>query len=80
VNSRFFAIRLLGGLGWDNAVAESSFNSLTNKLVDDADYDRNAPATASIAEYIETSYNTLGRHFYLGYNSSTEFEFKTKVA
>jgi putative transposase len=65
---------------WDNAVAESFFSSIKSELVDDANYDSHAAATASIAEYIEKFYNPVRRHSYLGYNSPIEFELKTKVA
>jgi hypothetical protein len=65
---------------WDNAGAESFFSSIKSELVDDANYDSQASATASIAEYIEKFYNPVRRHSYLGYNSPIEFELKTKAA
>lgn len=61
-------------------MAESFFSSLKNELVEDANYDSHAAANTSIAEYIESFYNPVRRHSYLGYNSPIEFELKTKVA
>ena len=65
---------------WDNAVAESFFSSLKTELVEEVVYETHAEATASIAEYIDSFYNPVRRHSYLGYNSPIEFELKSKIA
>jgi putative transposase len=65
---------------WDNSVAASFFSSLKTELVDDAHYATHHQATTSIAQYIESFYNPVRRHSYLGYNSPIEFELKNQLA
>ena len=54
---------------WDNATAESFFNSLKNERVHGARYQTRDEAKADIFEYIEVFYNRSRRHSALGGNS-----------
>jgi putative transposase len=65
---------------WDNSVAESFFSTLKTELVDNAQYLTHSQASDSISEYIESFYNPVRRHSYLGYNSPIEFELKSQTA
>jgi hypothetical protein len=47
---------------WDNAVVESSFNSLKKKRVKKLIYRTRALAEADVADYIDTFYNRSRRH------------------
>ena len=59
---------------WDNAVAESFFGSLKKERVKKQIYKTRALAEADIADYIDTFYNRLRRHSYLGGVSPEQFE------
>ena len=51
---------------WDNAVAESFFNSLKNERVHGQHYDMRDHAKADLFDYIEAFYNRSRRHSTLG--------------
>jgi putative transposase len=51
---------------WDNATAESFFNSLKNERVHGARYQTRDEAKADIFEYIEVFYNRSRHHSALG--------------
>lgn len=65
---------------YDNAVAESFFSTLKTELTHDACYHTHTEAHVAIGQYIESFYNPVRRHSYLGYSSPIEFELKTQVA
>jgi transposase InsO family protein len=65
---------------WDNAVAESFFGTLKAELVDHEHYPTRAAAVVSIGDYVESFYNPVRLHSYLGYKSPIEFELKSKIA
>jgi transposase InsO family protein len=65
---------------YDNAVAESFFATLKSEHVDHEDFPSREVARASIAEYIEGSYNPGRRHSSLGYVSPIEFELRYQLA
>ena len=54
---------------WDNAPAESFFNSLKNERVHGARYATREEAIADLFDYIEVFYNRQRRHSSLGYRS-----------
>lgn len=54
---------------WDNAPAESFFNSLKNERVHGARYPTREQAVADLYEYIEVFYNRSRRRSTLGYQS-----------
>ena len=58
---------------WDNAPAESFFNSLKNERVHGTRYATRAAARADMFDYIEVFYNRSRRHSTLGYKSPTQF-------
>jgi putative transposase len=58
---------------WDNAPAESFFNSLKNERVFAQRYATRAAARADLFEYIEAFYNRSRRHSTLGYRSPAQF-------
>jgi transposase InsO family protein len=58
---------------WDNAAAESFFNSLKNERVHGARYATRSAAEADLFEYIAVFYNRRRRHSTLGYCSPTQF-------
>ena len=58
---------------WDNAPAESFFNSLKNERVHGRRYATRAEAIADLFEYIEVFYNRSRRHSTLGYCSPVQF-------
>jgi putative transposase len=64
---------------YDNAVAESFFASLKAEWVDYKSYSTRTEAHVSIADYIESFYNTTRRHSYLEYLSPIEFELRARV-
>ena len=60
---------------WDNAVAESFFNSLKNERVHDRRYATRDEARADLFDYIEVFYNRRRRHSALqGQNPTSVFE------
>jgi putative transposase len=58
---------------WDNAVAESFFNSLKNERVHGVRYPSRAQARAEVFQYIEAFYNRVRRHSTLGQISPAQF-------
>lgn len=62
------------GCCFDNAVAESFFNTLKTECVYFERYESREHAKRSIFEYIEIFYNNHRRHSTLGYLSPVEFE------
>ena len=58
---------------WDNAPAESFFNSLKNERVHGMHYATRQQATADLLQYIAVFYNRHRRHSSLGYLSPTTF-------
>jgi putative transposase len=62
---------------WDNACAESFFHLLKVEKVNHEKYESREVAKISIFEYIETFYNNLRTHSYLGYLSPSLFEKKS---
>jgi putative transposase len=65
---------------YDNAVAESFFATLKTEHVDHEQFASREQAHASIADYIESFYNTARRHSSLGYVSPIEFELRSQIA
>jgi transposase InsO family protein len=65
---------------YDNAVAESFFATLKTEHVDHESFVDRGAGHASIADYIETFYNSTRRHSHLGYVSPIEFELTSHVA
>ena len=59
---------------FDNAVAESSFETLKTEHIYFECYQTREQAKASIFEYIEVFYNNQRKHSYLNYLSPVEFE------
>jgi len=59
---------------WDNAVVESFFATLKLELVYLCVFRTRAEARIEIFKYIETFYNRMRRHSYLGYLSPADFE------
>jgi putative transposase len=58
---------------WDNAPAESFFNSLKNERVHGTRYATRAEVVADLFDYIEVFYNRSRRHSTLGYHSPVQF-------
>ena len=58
---------------WDNAPAESFFNSLKNERVHGTRYATRQEAIADLFDYIEVFYNRSRRHSTLGYHSPVQF-------
>ena len=58
---------------WDNAPAESFFNSLKNERVHGKRYHTREEAKTDLFDYIEPFYNRKRSHSTLGYFSPTEF-------
>jgi putative transposase len=58
---------------WDNAPAESWFNSYKNEQVHGTFYETRADAVADAFDYIEAFYNRRRRHSTLGYASPQQF-------
>lgn len=69
-------IRSVGATGvcFDNALAESFFGSLKNKLVHRYSYSTRRHARFAVAEYIEVFYNRQRLHSALGYITPAEAE------
>lgn len=59
---------------WDNAVAESFFSSLKKERIKKHIYVDRESAIADISDYIDSFYNSVRRHSYLGGVSPNEFE------
>lgn len=59
---------------YDNAVAESFFNTLKTELVNQQTYQTRVQAKSSIFEYIEVFYNKIRRHSTIDYHSPNDFE------
>jgi putative transposase len=59
---------------YDNAAMESFFKTLKTELVHHERYATRKEARNSIADYIDTFYNTKRRHSTIGYLSPVEFE------
>ena len=64
---------------WDNAVAESFFKSLKNKLVYQTVFYTKKQAKQEILKYIELFYNRVRFHSYLNGLSPVEFEEKIEM-
>lgn len=64
---------------WDNAVAESFFNTLKTELIYTQRYSSREIAKQSIFEYIETYYNRMRRHSAIGLMTPVMFENQCKV-
>jgi putative transposase len=62
------------GQCWDNAAMESFFASLKKELVVLPEARSLAALRSNVFEYIETFYNPVRLHSYLGYQSPLEFE------
>lgn len=62
------------GNGWDNAVAESFFSSLTKERIRKRIYKTRALPRADIFDYIEVFYKRARHHSYLGGVSPEAFE------
>lgn len=63
---------------WDNAVAESFFNTLKREWVNRFTYWTRKQAELSVFDYIETWYNTNRIHSSIEYDSPKEYELKLK--
>jgi putative transposase len=61
---------------WDNAVAESFFNTLKREWVSRFVYNTRKQAELSIFDYIESWYNTNRMHSTIDYNTPRECELK----
>ena len=61
------------GNRWDNAVAESFFNSLKNERLHGTRYHTRDEARADLFDYTEPFYNRKRSHSTLAYASPTEF-------
>ena len=59
---------------WDNAVAESFFETLKKELLYRRPWPSVREARGAIAEYIEVFYNRQRKHSTLGYVSPAQFE------
>jgi transposase InsO family protein len=64
---------------WDNAVAESFFNTLKREWVSRFVYNNRKMAELSIFDYIESWYNTNRLHSTIDYNTPRECEQKKDV-
>ncbi len=64
---------------WDNSVAESFFATIKGEMIDHAQYETRAEATAAIADYIDAFYNLTRLHSAIGYVSPIEFELKFSI-
>jgi putative transposase len=61
---------------WDNAVAESFFNTLKREWVNRFDYTTREQAGLSVFDYIESWYNSNRMHSTIEYDSPNECEMK----
>lgn len=59
---------------WDNAVAESFFDTLKVELIYQKNFKLMLSYISSIIDYIEDFYNTTRMHSFIGYCSPDEFE------
>jgi len=59
---------------WDNAVAESFWETLKNELGDGRDFYTRAEAQMAVFEYIEDYYSGRRRHSAINYRSPREHE------
>ena len=64
---------------WDNSVAESFFNSLKTELTYTETYTTREIAKQSTFNYIETYYNRIRRHSYIGLVAPMIFEAQYKM-
>jgi transposase InsO family protein len=64
---------------WDDAVAESFFKSLKNKLVYQTIFYTKKQAKQKVFKYIELFYNRVRSYSYLNGLSSVEFEEKIEM-
>jgi transposase InsO family protein len=64
---------------WDNAVAESFFNTLKREWISRFVYKTRKQAELSIFDYIESWYNTNRIHSTIEYNTPREYEQKKEV-
>jgi len=64
---------------WDNAVAESFFNTLKREWVNRFTYHNRQQAELSIFDYIATWYNTQRIHSSIDYDAPGEHELKMKL-
>ncbi len=60
------------GVCWDNAAAESFFETLKNEMYYQHVFPTRARARFAVAEYIEVSYNRKRLHSTLGYRTPAE--------
>jgi len=65
---------------WDNSVAESFFHSLKTELTYTETYATREIAKQSTFNYIETYYNRVRRHSYIGLIAPMDFEAQYKMA
>jgi putative transposase len=65
---------------WDNAVAESFFNTLKAEMVHRTIFETRDQAHNALFDYIEIFYNKRRLHSVLGYLSPEEFTLKGKTA
>ena len=65
---------------YDNAVAESFFETLEFELIMQSDWHTKEEARRAIFRYIETWYNRKRRHSTLGYISPAEYEVQLQQA
>jgi putative transposase len=65
---------------YDNAVAESFFATLRAELLDHESYATRKDAESSIRDYLDTFYNPVRRHSFLGYVSPIEFELRRRIS
>jgi putative transposase len=63
---------------WDNAVAESFFNSIKTELIYNERYSTREAAKQSIFHYIEVYYNKIRRHSAIGSVAPMSFEIQHK--
>jgi len=75
----FKVIQSMSGKGncYDNAVAESFFQTLKTELVYHETYRTQMEAKTSLFEYIEVFYNRFRKHSALGYKSPEQYEQST---
>ena len=59
---------------YDNAVAESFFNTIKTELISKQTYQTKEQAKSSIFEYIEVFYNKIRLHSTIGYQSPYDYE------